>query len=119
MIVNKPWGQYDTLVERLAINNIEDVTLKLLTILPDEAISYQVHKFRDEVWFIKKGIGEITINGVTKKTKEGDIIVIEQDEFHTIHNTGTENLVIFEVQHGQCSEDDIVRISDKYNRIGA
>ena len=34
-----------------------------------------------------------------------------------IKNTGNRNLEIFEMQCGECDENDIVRYSDKYGRV--
>jgi len=33
-----------------------------------------------------------------------------------VKNIGVEPLVIYETQVGQCEEDDIIRLSDKYGR---
>jgi mannose-6-phosphate isomerase len=38
---------------------------------------------------------------------------------HRLENTGTEDLVMVEVQHGDYfGEDDIVRLDDDYGRAG-
>ena len=48
----------------------------------------------------------------------GDYVVIEKEEEHMIECISDEVLVIYEMQIGSPSEDDIVRLQDKYGRIG-
>ena len=50
------------------------------------------------------------------KVSSGMSLVIPLGSKHMIRNDGKEDLIIFEMQCGVCEEDDIVRITDKYNR---
>lgn len=48
--------------------------------------------------------------------QSGDAVQIEIGQVHRIKNIGDGPLIIYEVQVGECSEDDIIRIEDKYGR---
>ena len=107
----RPWGIY------YVIHDEEFYKVKRIEVLPKQRLSYQFHYKRSETWIIVKGEGEITINGVTKKCKQGDTITIAKKEKHRIENTSNDRLIFIEVQHGDYfGEDDIVRIEDDYNR---
>ena len=46
----------------------------------------------------------------------GDKVTIDKYEVHRVRNSGLIDLVIIEVQTGNCQEDDIIRIEDDYGR---
>ena len=46
------------------------------------------HKGQEEVYFFMKGKGEMQINEERFDVKEGDIICIEDGDFHRVFNTG-------------------------------
>jgi mannose-6-phosphate isomerase-like protein (cupin superfamily) len=46
----------------------------------------------------------------------GHTHVVKIGATHRIANTGTDPLVIVELQMGECREDDIVRLADDYKR---
>lgn len=53
-------------------------------------------KVSDEIYFILRGQGEITIGNETRKLKEGDTVAIPKGQIHGFVNTGNEPcLVIF------------------------
>ena len=116
-MVIKEWGFYQIL-SFLEYNNETDITIKRLIILPTEAISYQTHNHRDEVWIVKSGIGEFIHNDNTGvQIKEGDILIIKRQEPHRIINNSDKPIEILEIQHGSPNlESDIIRIEDKYGR---
>ena len=115
--VDKPWGCY---VDYFRSNN---VVFKKLILLANQKLSYQYHENRGEFWYIVSGTGLLTINGKQKIVESGSRILIEKGQKHTIECianliTGFNvSLVIYEMQFGECDENDIVRIEDKYGRI--
>lgn len=108
--INKPWGHYTDYYRS------KDIVCKQIVIEPGQSISYQYHSKRSEFWYIKSGQGLFVINGRGCTVHSGFTFVVECGMKHRIKNTGTEDLVIYEMQYGECSEDDIVRIEDQYGR---
>tara|TARA_R110000744_G_scaffold165353_1_gene282489 strand:+ start:475 stop:819 length:345 start_codon:yes stop_codon:yes gene_type:complete len=109
-ITLKPWGFYVDLLRQ------GDVVLKKILVCPKEQLSYQYHRNRKEFWFISSGEGIFTLNGTSKRVHAGESLIISQHDKHMVENDGDEDLIFFEMQCGKCEEDDIVRITDKYNR---
>jgi len=46
------------------------------------------HEGQEEVYHFVKGKGEMEIDGNRFDVQEGDIVCIEDGEFHRVHNTG-------------------------------
>lgn len=109
-VVSKPWGQYAD------IYRSSSVVFKKIDISPGEEISYQYHSSRQEFWYVSSGQGFITVEGNGFEVRTGDCFHIRVGERHGIENNGDLQLTIFEMQCGDCREDDIVRLTDKYNR---
>lgn len=119
--IEKPWGYY---IDHFRSKNC---VMKTITIKPNESISLQYHRKRCESWYILSGIGWMSLDGVADgsqwglalnqyEVEAGDSVYIGQCRRHKIENVGEEMLVIAEMQIGECEEDDIVRIEDKYGR---
>lgn len=108
--VEKPWGWYQVLWRG------PDACLKRLIIRKGEAISVQYHNRRKEVWTIISGSGFLKLDGTEQLIVSGDAITIHQKQQHSAEAVGRD-LVIYELQVGECDENDIVRLSDKYGRI--
>ena len=49
--------------------------------------------------------------------ESGDSVFINKGQKHKIECTSRTSLVIYEMQMGEPTEDDIVRLDDKYGRI--
>ena len=109
-LVSKPWGQY------VDIYRSSSVVFKLIDIRSGEEVSYQYHNGRDEFWYISSGMGTLILNDEKSLVHAGDSFHIKKRVSHQIINTGNSTLSLFEMQCGNCNEDDIVRISDKYER---
>jgi mannose-6-phosphate isomerase len=108
----RPWGQFAVLADSA------DHKVKRLTVSPGRRLSYQTHSHRSEHWFIVKGEGIVTIDGTRTPIGPGSCVDIPVGAAHRVECTGTEALVIIEVQHGESfEEDDIVRLDDDYGRI--
>jgi len=110
--VEKPWGYYEVLeVDKSYI-------VKKLVIYPNQRISLQSHNERAEYWTIVESLqDELTIDNNITNIKKGDMITILPKQVHRVRNCSNKyNLVIIEVQMGNCREDDITRFADDYNR---
>jgi mannose-6-phosphate isomerase len=108
--VNKPWGQYTD------IYRSPSVVFKRIEVFPGEEISYQYHLGRGEFWYIFSGHGSLTIDDTTFDVTTGESFQIDVGLPHQIKNTGDIPITIFEMQFGDCQEEDIVRLNDKYDR---
>ena len=110
----RPWGRF------FVIHDQPKYKLKRIEVDPGGRLSYQYHHKRSEAWTIIDGVGDITLNGVTKEYKVGETILIPQGVKHRIENKKSEKVVFIEVQTGTYfGEDDIVRFEDKYGRINS
>ena len=109
--VTRPWGFFQTLAE----NDICKV--KIISILPGQAPSYQYHFKREESWVVVSGVGELRLDDAVVGVSKGSHIQIKKEQKHQIRNVGSEDLVFVEVQTGDYfGEDDIVRMQDDYGR---
>ncbi len=114
-IVEKPWGYYQVIEDQPSYK------IKRLIILSGHAVSLQRHHLREEGWVIVKGKGWITLGNASDalfsyELKIGVPVGIKKGMIHRIRNNGTDELVIIEVQTGECRENDIERIEDDYGR---
>jgi len=107
----RPWGEYLVLAEE------KDHKVKRLVVTPGKRISYQRHHRRSEHWFFISGSGLVTLDAVSRAIGSGDTVDVPVGVDHRIENTGTDDLVFIEVQHGEYfGEDDIVRLDDDFGR---
>lgn len=111
-IYNKPWGFYKTTF----LN--DHVRVKIIKVYPNEELSLQEHKKREEHWIVIKGTAILTIGETIKNINPGDYIFIPKGCKHKVYNDSlNETLVLSEVQLGEYfGEDDIIRHEDKYGR---
>lgn len=110
---DRPWGSYEVLSDE------PDHKVKQIVVKPGKRLSYQKHARRSEHWFIVRGEGFVTLNDARVDVTPGTAVDIPLGASHRIENTGTENLVFVEVQHGDYfGEDDIVRLEDDFGRVG-
>jgi mannose-6-phosphate isomerase len=108
----RPWGSFTVLDDQL------DHKVKRMVVCAGKRLSYQRHGRRAEHWFFVAGFGQVTLDGVTGQVAPGDAVDIAVGVAHRIENTGSEDLVFVEVQHGSYfGEDDIVRLDDDYGRV--
>jgi len=116
--IDKPWGLYEAII---AIDNINQFTLKRIIIDPEEHPSDQKHAHRNEIWMVYAGVGTLITESDAGKNviiiREGDVVHIEKNTWHLIISSGDEPLEFFEIQYGElCAEEDITRRFDKYER---
>ena len=107
----RPWGGYTVL------DDSDDHKVKRLVVNPGHRLSYQRHAHRAEHWFVVRGVGVVTLDGAEVAVAAGDAVDIPRGAAHRITNTGTVDLVLVEVQHGDSfAEEDIERLDDDYGR---
>lgn len=100
----REWGSYDVLRE------YKHTKLKTLTVAPGKALSMQRHIHRSEHWFVVQGTGRLTSNFYDCPLTKHQDLTIDAGAWHKLHNTGTDELIIIEVQFGEvCDENDIER----------
>jgi mannose-6-phosphate isomerase len=109
---DRPWGSFEVLSDEASHK------VKRLVVQAHKRLSYQRHAHRSEHWFIVAGRGLATIEGTPHPVEPGMAIDVPAGSAHRIENTGDEQLVLVEVQHGTSfDEDDIERLDDDYGRV--
>ena len=107
----RPWGHYHVLSDG------DGYKTKSITVKPGKRLSYQKHARRSEHWFVVRGEGTVVLNGMSSDVRAGSAVDVPVGVAHRIANTGDEDLVFVEVQHGEYfGEDDIVRLEDDFGR---
>jgi mannose-6-phosphate isomerase-like protein (cupin superfamily) len=108
--VKKPWGSYTDHYRT------DKVVFKLIDINPNSQLSLQSHEDRQEMWVVIEGECVCYLEGHSTNLKEGDNIFIPTNSKHRLSNESKTMCTIAEMQFGTCSEDDITRYEDDYNR---
>jgi mannose-6-phosphate isomerase-like protein (cupin superfamily) len=114
-VTNKPWGSYTDYFRD------DNVVFKTIEVSPKQRLSLQTHEERAEIWVVMEGECLCEINENVRRLGRGETldsnwIFIQQGDVHRLINDTTEKCVIAELQFGKCSEQDIVRLEDDYNR---
>ena len=108
---NRPWGKFENILDSKICK------VKKLTVNPGQHLSLQYHKKRSEHWVVVEGKASVNLNDKNIILKKGESIDIPLGAKHSLGNDTKENLIVIEVQLGTYfGEDDIIRISDPYNR---
>jgi mannose-6-phosphate isomerase len=108
----RPWGYYDILLESASYK------VKRILVYPAKRLSLQYHLRRSERWVVLQGEGVVTRNADDIPVRSGDAVEIPVGTSHRIANTGSDDLIFIEVQHGDYfGEDDIVRLQDDFGRL--
>jgi mannose-6-phosphate isomerase-like protein (cupin superfamily) len=109
----KPWGGYRV------IERGDGYQVKQLRLTPGDSLSLQRHQHRSEQWTVISGRGEAIVDEKHHAIQASNFVAVPQGAIHRLVNTGTEDLVIIEVQIGSyLGEDDIERFDDDYGRAG-
>jgi len=107
----RPWGKFEVLLDS------QECKVKKIIVDPSKSLSYQYHLKRSEHWTIVSGKADVILDGVKKTYNVGESVIIPTKVKHSLANNTKDLLIIIEVQHGSYfGEDDIIRISDPYNR---
>ena len=111
--VYRPWGKYDS------VDQGERYQVKRITVKPGAKLSVQMHHHRAEHWVIVSGVARVTNGDDTFLLGENESTYIPIGVVHALENPGKVPLEIIEIQSGSyLGEDDIVRLEDRYGRIG-
>ena len=108
--VKKPWGFYTDYYRT------DKVVFKLININPNCQLSLQSHKDRQEMWVVLEGECVCHLREEQVNLGEGDHVFIPMNSKHRLSNASNTVCTIAEMQFGKCSEDDIIRYEDDYNR---
>jgi len=69
----------------------------LMALTPGQDIGMETHKTHDQFFRIEKGLGEIVIDGTTRKVKAGDAIIVPAGALHNLINTGQQPLQLYTI----------------------
>ena len=117
-IEHRPWGSFEILSEfKVDEPGFHDSCVKILRLKPGASLSYQLHKQRNEHWFVVQGKGTVTLNDKEISVGVGSFVDIKIGDKHRVKNTGELELVIVEAQTGHYDENDIERFEDEYGRV--
>jgi mannose-1-phosphate guanylyltransferase/mannose-6-phosphate isomerase len=109
--VHRPWGWYDS------VDQGEGFQVKRIVVKPGGVLSLQRHQHRAEHWVVVQGRAQVTRGDEVMELVANTSTFIPQGEVHRLENTGSEALVLIEVQTGSyLGEDDIERLEDVYGR---
>lgn len=64
------------------------------TLQPGNAVAPHHHRKTEEVYYILRGSGEMTVGRETRTVRAGDAIFVPKGKRHTLRNTGASNMKI-------------------------
>ncbi|GAB4188314.1 MAG: mannose-1-phosphate guanylyltransferase/mannose-6-phosphate isomerase [Wenzhouxiangellaceae bacterium] len=109
--VHRPWGSYTVL------EDAEDCKVKRLVVKPGQILSLQRHQRRSEHWTVIRGVARVRVGDDEQDLQPNQSAWIPVNTLHRLHNPGSEDLHLIEVQTGDYfGEDDIERFEDVYGR---
>ena len=107
----RPWGMFENLLDSAACK------VKRLTVDPGHHLSLQYHHKRSEHWVVVAGTATVQLGDDRHTLEAGHSIDIPLGAHHALGNDTNDPVVVIEVQMGSYfGEDDIVRVSDPYER---
>lgn len=108
MYEKRQWGEYKVLDYEQYADKEKSLT-KHLQIEAGCSLSYQVHRFRDEIWTVVDGEGKFLLDGKVRQVKRGDVLYIKRGQKHSMYSE--KGLHFIEVQIGNdLVEEDIERL---------
>ncbi|TVQ89991.1 MAG: cupin domain-containing protein [Deltaproteobacteria bacterium] len=109
--VFRPWGCYEVIDQGLGYR------VKLIQVLPGQALSLQRHAHRAEHWVVVAGRAWATIEERELTIETNGSALVPIGAAHRLENRSEERLVVVEVQTGEIlDEEDIERLDDRYGR---
>lgn len=109
-VEERPWGKFEKYIEN------QKCTVKLLYLNPNSQTSLQYHDGRDEWWKIIQGSITVSIDNDDCVLQKDDTVFIKRGSKHRIINLDNPSIIL-ELSFGHFDENDIVRLSDIYNRL--
>ncbi|MCX6072941.1 MAG: mannose-1-phosphate guanylyltransferase/mannose-6-phosphate isomerase [Campylobacterales bacterium] len=111
LTAHRPWGTY-TILE-----DTPGYKIKRIVVQPGQRLSLQKHFHRSEHWIVVSGTATVTVGEHSMLIRPNESTYIKMGEIHRLTNEGKIPVVLIEAQVGEYTgEDDIVRITDDYNR---
>ena len=111
LTAHRPWGTYTVLEEQAGYK------IKRIEVKPGFRLSLQKHAHRNEHWIVLSGTALVTIDNEIFKLQPNESTYIKMGQTHRLSNEGKIPVVIIEAQVGDYTgEDDIIRISDDFER---
>jgi mannose-1-phosphate guanylyltransferase/mannose-6-phosphate isomerase len=112
--VHRPWGSFTVLEDEA------DCKVKRLTVKPGGVLSLQLHHRRSEHWTVVAGTAKVRVGDREFLLGRNESTYIPVNTLHRLENPTEVDVHLIEVQCGDYfGEDDIVRLEDKYGRVGA
>ena len=106
----RPWGKFRSFSFEQAKN------IKIITINPGGTLSLQYHRRRDEFWVVLDRGLEVTVGKKVWQPEENEEIFIPRQAPHRLRCLAHQRARVMEIWIGESTEDDIVRLEDKYGR---
>ena len=113
----RPWGCFYNLAQ-VFDDKGNETRVKLIMVLSGEKISLQYHRRRNEEWTLLNG-SAIFVRGDEEFPHPGPVFFVPRLIKHSI--VAITNTIVLETSRcvGKFSEEDIVRLSDRYGRATA
>lgn len=109
----RPWGWFAVLGEP---DDEPIACVKMLHVEPGGVLSLQTHDLRRERWVpISRGLGAV-IGDKEMELTVGNVYEVPVGAPHRLFDMGGTGGTVIEIMYGKYDEDDIVRLSDKYDR---
>ncbi|GJL81938.1 MAG: xanthan biosynthesis protein XanB [marine bacterium B5-7] len=111
--VFRPWGSFES------VDQGDGFQVKRLVVNPGSEISLQFHHHRSEHWVVVSGVATVNRGDDVLELSANQSVYIPAGMMHKLTNPGDIPLEVIEVQTGSyLGEDDIVRVEDRYGRVG-
>lgn len=94
IIVYRPWGYYEQLIEE------DRFRVRRVVILPGKTIYEHKHEARIENWSIIEGAARVVLNGVSRDYSEAESIEVKAGVLHQISNICNRSLILIETAIG-------------------
>ena len=75
-------------------NDVNNVSFCTLDIIPGDKIRIHKHLYNEELIFVHRGEGTLTLDEKSIKVKTGAVVFVPRDVWHGVNNTGKENLLV-------------------------
>lgn len=71
--------------------------LVLMALTPGQAIGMETHATHDQFFRIEQGYGEAVIDGVSRKIKSGDCLIVPAGAKHNLVNSGEKPMRLYTI----------------------
>lgn len=107
---NRVWGEFSTLLTK------SNIKVKELVVKPMQGMSFQMHLYRSEIWFVCEGSCKVFFQPQDEEDVQlitlcsGDLFEVPVFAKHQIINENDQSCTIIEIQYGtRVDEHDIER----------